>query len=675
MKKMRKELGITLIALVVTIIILIIIASIAINMVLGENGLIRRAQNAQLQYNIGRITDMLEVQKASLAVENNYIISTDIYIEYIKGKNIIQDKDITDIGIEGKKYIIVENKYIFLIEDEENGNVKITYMGIPEDIDPVITKLDLTNTINTITAKVETKLARVEKYKYYIKENDEYVEKGNTNSNEFTYEDLEADKLYYIKVEAISISGKIATIYGEKRTGESQLVITYSQPLDKWTNLDIIANVTSKGENQTIKTSKDIENLETLQTQTFTENGTLYVELYEGENCIEKAKENIKNIDKIDPVITSAIAKENKIELKATDTISGIIEYAITTDDTQPTSFQTIENTKLLNVTINITENSTIYYAWVKDAAGNITRSDSIDMYLIDFAEVGDYVEYIPDYEETSIEAKQVGADSNQYLETDYPNWRVLSKNEEEGTIDLINITNDNSAKLTLNGVEGYNNSVKTLDDACHTLYNNSKFTENVKNLKIEDIQKVMDTNVWTWETYTNSYHTYNEIVTYKDGTYYYPTQWLNMRDNTIKGQTATGILGPSDKGDLVSGKGETTEITSKYTYWDVTTESKNFIKEIYYDILMKNEKDYWVSSRAELCGSKQINYGTRYVSNGSIDAYPLFITYFGVEKYENSNTYCLRPVITIKKGTIANPNNNATHTDESTPWKLICVE
>ena len=47
MKKFKKQVkGITLIALVVTIIVLLILAGVALSLTVGENGLFRRAQNA-----------------------------------------------------------------------------------------------------------------------------------------------------------------------------------------------------------------------------------------------------------------------------------------------------------------------------------------------------------------------------------------------------------------------------------------------------------------------------------------------------------------------------------------------------------------------------------------------------------------------------------------------------
>ena len=50
MLKKKKELGITLIALVVTIIILLILAGVTLNMALSQNGLFSRAQNAADKY-------------------------------------------------------------------------------------------------------------------------------------------------------------------------------------------------------------------------------------------------------------------------------------------------------------------------------------------------------------------------------------------------------------------------------------------------------------------------------------------------------------------------------------------------------------------------------------------------------------------------------------------------
>ena len=48
--KRRNEKGITLVALVVTIIVLIILAGVSINLLVGQDGLISRAKLAKEQY-------------------------------------------------------------------------------------------------------------------------------------------------------------------------------------------------------------------------------------------------------------------------------------------------------------------------------------------------------------------------------------------------------------------------------------------------------------------------------------------------------------------------------------------------------------------------------------------------------------------------------------------------
>ena len=54
---MKRNQGITLIALVITIVVLIILASVAINMTIGENGIFTRAVEAKRQQEIANIKE------------------------------------------------------------------------------------------------------------------------------------------------------------------------------------------------------------------------------------------------------------------------------------------------------------------------------------------------------------------------------------------------------------------------------------------------------------------------------------------------------------------------------------------------------------------------------------------------------------------------------------------
>lgn len=65
-KKIRKGMakankGITLIALVITIIILIILAGVAVNLSLGENGIFNRAKTAREQYKMAEVKEKIEL--------------------------------------------------------------------------------------------------------------------------------------------------------------------------------------------------------------------------------------------------------------------------------------------------------------------------------------------------------------------------------------------------------------------------------------------------------------------------------------------------------------------------------------------------------------------------------------------------------------------------------------
>ena len=88
----------------------------------------------------------------------------------------------------------------------------------------------------------------------------------------------------------------------------------------------------------------------------------------------------VGNIDREVPVIEEVkydgvtFAKEVKVEVKATDTGSGVYAYAVSEKDAEPTTWTQItpvENMTIFNFTIS--SNGT-YYLFVKDAVGNITK-------------------------------------------------------------------------------------------------------------------------------------------------------------------------------------------------------------------------------------------------------------------------------------------------------------
>ena len=78
MKKFRKDKGITLIALVVTIIVLLILAGISISMLTGQNGILNRAKEAKEQTTVSQkneeeiLNTMQDLIEENISSNNEY---------------------------------------------------------------------------------------------------------------------------------------------------------------------------------------------------------------------------------------------------------------------------------------------------------------------------------------------------------------------------------------------------------------------------------------------------------------------------------------------------------------------------------------------------------------------------------------------------------------------------
>lgn len=66
----KKESGITLVALVVTIIVLLILAGVAISLTIGENGIFTRAQNATKKWDEAEAQEETEMNTFTNTYDN-----------------------------------------------------------------------------------------------------------------------------------------------------------------------------------------------------------------------------------------------------------------------------------------------------------------------------------------------------------------------------------------------------------------------------------------------------------------------------------------------------------------------------------------------------------------------------------------------------------------------------
>ena len=164
MKKTKKKNAITLLALVLTIVIMLLLAAIAIQMTLGENGLIAKSVQAQKEQAKAELYDTAKLSYTNLnakALENGQpspqvelALST---TEFIGKYNIVGD-DITD-----KKGTVIDTKENVLnaIMGMASGSAPLwpkTIAGVTipeEDKDKMILK------VKTLVPNAEVKFYRI----------------------------------------------------------------------------------------------------------------------------------------------------------------------------------------------------------------------------------------------------------------------------------------------------------------------------------------------------------------------------------------------------------------------------------------------------------------------------------------------------------------------------------
>ena len=230
MKKIleKKQKGITLIALVITIIVLIILAGVAISLTLGKNGLLNKAKYAREEYRLSQAREKLEleiidVQTKIMEEQSRVAILEDLkdliniskyeiilHYEPIATTEVIQQKATYAeiVEIEGKIKFIVDNKLVIkevTIENIENLEVVINNVEIKIGTSYV-----------DIAVNAESKTEKELTYKYIV----DGEEVKATTENKYIIENLEPESTHTIKIIVTDGKQEISqtkTIVTEKR--------------------------------------------------------------------------------------------------------------------------------------------------------------------------------------------------------------------------------------------------------------------------------------------------------------------------------------------------------------------------------------------------------------------------------------------------------------------------
>ena len=393
-KFLNKKSGITMVALVVTIVVLLILASISIQGI-TRTGIFRAAEDTKLEHKRASIATTLQTKLKINQTEQ--IRGTDE--EIIKATYEDVKNDLEEIKKAGGKDIEVsevtseekEGKTEWFFEVKVDGDVyKVgldgsDYLGKEDELAPLIEIKKATATTNAITATVTTRRNEGGKIEYYIKEkgSQKFDLAGTTDQNTFKYTKLKQEKTYVIEAVAINRNGKkkVSKEYEIKTSLVPKIdsnEIKFASVPNEWTNksVEVTATLTVDGQNFTLTTSKNsTSGWIASNRQIFTENGTMYAALTDGNNYGIAASHEVTNIDTTKPIVKSLSVTTNTIKITATDEASGIYSYAISESETMPKTFTKLDNsTQVFNTVVENLKQSTKYYVWVKDVAGNISE-------------------------------------------------------------------------------------------------------------------------------------------------------------------------------------------------------------------------------------------------------------------------------------------------------------
>ena len=144
MKKIRENKGITLMALIVTIIVLLILAGISVSALTGDNSIIKQAGNAKSESEIAKEREALEVAVVNaMGKSKKGDISVDKLSPELEGYNVNIDKFgkriIVTFNTSGKKYKIEQNG------DRFSSLEKAAVNTVNDHIDNLIAGLEVLN--------------------------------------------------------------------------------------------------------------------------------------------------------------------------------------------------------------------------------------------------------------------------------------------------------------------------------------------------------------------------------------------------------------------------------------------------------------------------------------------------------------------------------------------------
>ena len=286
---------------------------------------------------------------------------------------------------------------------------------------------------------------------------------------------------------------------------------------------------------------------------------------------------------------------------------------------------------------------------------------------LADLLKVGDYVEYIPDAAEYTTDTNNTGYTSDQTLNTETKDWRVLYVNSETGEV-LLTTNGIVNSGTYLQGTKGYFRGPTELNNICKALYSNSSLGITARSMTVEDLNKACN---YTPSEPTTRYAYYPYGTTFAEG------------DTTIEynGKTYTKIAHGWSTPKFYTSDGGGIEKTDGDGFTYRTPEADNPVyltKTAYsYDASSKNStvgnilggSFGWLASPCVVLDSSDAFFSVRYAGSSYVNENYLYAS----GGYASSVRYGVRPLVSL--GSMLQIDSSDTARDGSTSakaWKII---
>ena len=703
--KTRKMKGITLVALVVTVVVLLILAGVSLNLVLGENGIIKKAQEAAAQTDESSATESMSMYLTGLRLANvdgeNFRLAD--YLSSNVGNDGIEDflnngDGYAQVAYKGYKYLVNLEDYTFEYLGKTDGN------GVNRHIKQV---LDNNNEDVPGIAMVEAGELETEDlgWKVLSVNNDGSV---NLIANNNTGFEVSLSGINGYTNGAKALNEICSKLYGNLEINGQKVKSARSANLTDFYN--VVYQLNRKYEQgqkiQPVINTKDVENdgYSTEQISNYIDAGvTSGAQASNTNMLLASTSPTIRSIKSATSKISEDIRNTGNNYWLASrqtwygyDSQGGKVQYSeniayecyainyIRTDGayTNYNLFQvngfntsgsnytyncalrpviTVDGSVISNKTVGTTVTTDPFYKGKTGAeAHGYVKADSIASLLgVDIKSIKKIDSGLPTIETSMTWTKLTDG-----------GYDALTGNFDTKNYDYYIADRATNLQVRLTGAAGYNNGVLAIDTVCNNLYGNlteiklsDRSTKKVKvvlarNAKFEDFvdeSKLSGAYGGLWSTNANDSTAPNKITNNR----YAPTLFTQYEggDNLDTSNPSKGYSDAKISSYILSNAGTSSFVSNdqknSYAYekYDADPGLK-VIYNAYWGGANRNTarinigREYWLSSRCVNAGWDISLFRLRYVSGSSVGTSSLF------GSYTSTSSYCrgLRPVLQVSK-------------------------